>query len=285
LNPDILVERLIPKYANADSRFAMLEGTAFHFRDEGTGYPLFLLHGFSSSLQTWDGWVRKLTNRFRVVRFDLPGFGLTGPWKGHPPTMENYVRAVDLLAEYLKITNFALCGNSMGGHVSWEYAIAHPEKVSKLILEDAGGYPETSSGLPALKLAGIPFFGRIVKMMTTREMVAKNVELAYADKSKFTPALDERYYELIMRAGNRDDIGERMRIADPDHSGMIKSIHIPALIMWGSEDKLIPVANACLFLHDIAGSRLVIYTNVGHLPMEESPGQSVKDLIDFLTNR
>ncbi len=284
-NPDIPVSRLIPKYTNVDSKFVALEGTDFHYRDEGSGYPVVLIHGFSSSLHTWDGWVMNLTNRFRVVRLDMPGFGLTGPWKGHPPTMENSVKAVDLLVASLKITNFALCGNSLGGRVAWEYTVVHPDKVSKLILEDAGGYPQNSGHMPVLDLARYPLFGRIIKLLTTKKMVAENVIKAYADKSKFTPALEERYYELIMREGNRDQIGARMRIIEPDNSGMIKTIRKPALILWGQEDRLIPVENAYRFHRDIAGSKLVIYANVGHMPMEEAPGMSVNDVIQFLMEK
>ncbi len=283
-NPDIPVSRLMAKYANEDSKFVVLEGTAFHYRDEGSGYPVILLHGFSSSLQTWDGWVRNLTNRYRVIRLDLPGFGLTGPWKGHPPTTESSVRAVDQLTEYLKISNFALCGNSMGGRVAWEYTVAHPGKVSKLVLEDAGGYPSATT-LPALKSAKIPFFGKLVKFLTTKKMVVKNIELAYADRSKLTPETEDRYYELIMREGNRDEIGKRMRISEPDSSGLIKTIRTPTLIMWGMKDKVIPVENAYRFHQDIAGSRLVIYTNLGHVSMEEAPDLSVRDMIKFLSEK
>ncbi len=284
-NPDIPINKLMQKYTNNNSKFVKLEGTAFHYRDEGSGYPIVLIHGFSSSLHTWDGWVINLTNRFRVIRLDMPGFGLTGPWKDHPPTMANYVKAVDLLTGTLGISNFAMCGNSLGGKTAWEYTLAHPDKVSKLILEDASGYPEASRLSPVLKLAKYPFLSRIIKFMTTKETVTKNVIIAYADKSKFTPELADRYYELVMREGNRDELIARMRITDPDHSPQIKTIKTHTLIMWGQQDQMVPVENAYRFNHDITNSRLVIYTNTGHLSMEEAPDLSVKDVITFLTQK
>ncbi len=284
-NPDIPVKKLIPRYANSNSKFAMLEGTAFHYRDEGSGYPIVLIHGFSSSLHTWDGWTKDLTNSFRVVRFDMPGYGLTGPWKGHAPTMKNYVLSVDLLVNFLGITNFALCGNSLGGRVAWEYELAHPEKVNKLILEDASGYPGPSKLSPVLKLAKYPVLSGIIKLLTNRKTVSKNVILAYADTNRFTPDLAQRYYELVMREGNRDALIERFKINDPDNSGLIRTIKTPTLIMWGMEDHLIPVENAYRFKSKITNSILIIYTNTGHLPMEESPEISVKDTISFLKKK
>jgi pimeloyl-ACP methyl ester carboxylesterase len=115
VQPDIPLEALLPDYGAAPSQFVEIEGMRIHYRDEGAGSPLVLLHGFGSSLYTWDGWVRQLAATRRLIRFDLPGFGLTGPAPDGDYRVERYVRVVAALLARLGVELADFAGNSLGG--------------------------------------------------------------------------------------------------------------------------------------------------------------------------
>src|SRR5262245_38711631 len=144
--PDIPYETLAARYETSASRYVDLpNGVRMHYRDEGQGPTLLLIHGFSASLQTWEPWVERLAtgdariNDYRVISIDLPGHGLTSAPEGYEASIDAFR---DVVAEFVQSQNlqsFALAGSSMGGNVAWEYALAHPDQVEALILVDASG--------------------------------------------------------------------------------------------------------------------------------------------------
>ena len=136
---DIPVETLKKKYCNEQSKFIEINGQEIHYRDEGSGYPLVLVHGTSSSLHTWDAWTNELKNDFRIIRMDIPAFGITGETKDRNYTIENYVKFIDAFTTALGVDTFYLAGNSLGGEITWNYAYSHPDRVKKIILIDAAG--------------------------------------------------------------------------------------------------------------------------------------------------
>jgi pimeloyl-ACP methyl ester carboxylesterase len=158
VRPDIPLAKLMPEYGAPPSKFVEIEGMRIHYRDEGAGPPLVLLHGFGSSLYTWDGWVRQLAGTRRLIRLDLPGFGLTGPAPDGDYTAERYVRVVAALLDSLGVERTDIAGNSMGGRTALMFALAHPERVRKLILVDAGGFAPMPPP-PLFRLAQTPILG------------------------------------------------------------------------------------------------------------------------------
>ena len=131
----IPLEILKKKYTTADSKFMELDGMQVHYRMEGNGTPIVLIHGTGSALQTWDGWMDSLlAHQFNVIRLDMPAFGLTGPRSDKDYSTKMYVDFLDRFLQQLGIDTFALAGNSLGGEIAWKYALAHPSKVSNLIL-------------------------------------------------------------------------------------------------------------------------------------------------------
>src|SRR4051794_40096983 len=135
------------KYESEHSRYVKIDGTRVHYRIEGDGPPLVLLHGVLASLQTWDGWVHELKPHYRMIRVDLPGFGLTGPMASRNYTPEYSATFMDELRSKLGLERFHLAGNSLGGFLSWYYTTAYPARVDKLILIDPIAYPQK---LPAV---------------------------------------------------------------------------------------------------------------------------------------
>jgi pimeloyl-ACP methyl ester carboxylesterase len=287
--PDRPVSELVARWAPPPSKFIALDGMQVHVRDEGVRddpTPIVLLHGTSSSLHTWDGWTRALEGRHRVIRADLPGFGLTGPSPSGDYTIQAYVRFVLDLLDHFGVRRCVLAGNSFGGWVAWETALAAPARVEALVLVDSAGYRVRSQSVPlAFRMARIPLLGHLAQLTLPRSLVESSVRNVYGDPSKVTRELVDRYYELTLRAGNRRAVVERFRQAPPgEDEARIREIRVPTLILWGGRDRLIPPEYGGLFRFDIPGSRLVLFKDLGHVPQEEDPARTVAAVESFLAS-
>jgi pimeloyl-ACP methyl ester carboxylesterase len=286
--PDRPLSGLQARWAQPPSAFIDVQGMHVHLRDEGPRtdpVPIVLLHGTSSSLHTWDGWAQELKSNRRVIRFDLPGFGLTGPSADGDYRIERYVRFVAAVLDQLGISRCVIAGNSFGGEVAWETALTHPQRIEKLILVDAAGYPFQSRSIPiGFRIARIPVLNRLMEFTLPRRMVESSVRNVYGDPGKVTPELVDRYFELTLREGNRRALAQRFEQARAGlHADRIATLKLPALILWGGRDRLIPPADAMNFHRDIAGSRLSVFDELGHVPQEEDPAATVAVVKQFLS--
>ncbi len=282
--PDRPVDALKPRWAPEPSRFIEIGGMNVHVRTEGAGPTIVLLHGTSASLHTWEGWTTALRDRYRVVRVDLPGFGLTGPTPDGHYEIEVYTRFMAALFDKLAITECVLAGNSFGGRVAWETAFAHPGRVSKLVLVDSAGYPNPTAKMPlGFRLARTPVLNRLAAYSLPRSVIEKSLRNVYGDPSKVTPELVDLYFDLAVRAGNREALVKRFEQA-PSGAGeeRIRALRVPTLILWGGRDRLIPPEHGARFQKDIAGSQLVTFEGLGHVPHEEDPAQTVAPVLAFL---
>ena len=281
--PDKSLDELKPLYTDHESEWLNVDGMQVHHKREGSGPAVVLLHGTGASLHTWDGWTEQLYDNFEVYRMDLPAFGLTGPDPDADYTIESYVSFVDHYVSQLGVDSFSIAGNSLGGSIAWAYTVSHPNKVQKLILLDAGGYPsEGDSDALAFKIATNPILRPLMKMITPKSFIAKNLEQVYADQSKITHELIDRYYDMALRAGNRQAFIDKVHTEHTDMSSRISEISCPTLIMWGAEDSWVNPRDAHKFDADILHSELIIYEGVGHVPMEEVPDKTVVDAVAFL---
>jgi pimeloyl-ACP methyl ester carboxylesterase len=284
--PDRSVEQLKPRWAGAPSQFLPVLGMQVHLRDEGPRSdptPIVLLHGTSASLHTWQGWVQALKTERRVITLDMPGFGLTGPSPDADYRIEAYVRLVLAVVDKLGIQRFVLGGNSLGGQVAWQTAVAAPARVDRLILVDAAGYPFKSTSVPlGFRIARIPGINRLMEYTLPYALVRSSVRNVYGDPTKVTPELVDRYFELTLREGNRHALGQRFAQLNFQGYEKIKSIKLPTLILWGGQDRLIPPENAVAFQRDIAGSQVVMFETLGHVPHEEDPVATVDAVRRFL---
>lgn len=289
LKMDIPVEKLRKTYGAEPSQFVPVMGMNVHYRDEGNDKlpAVLLLHGTGSSLHTWDKWAAEMSYEFRVLRLDLPAFGLTGPHPQGDYSMKMYREFINAFLEEMEVKTCHIAGNSLGGRIAWEYALEYPKKVRKLILIDAAGYPNPNSVPPkAFELAKSKGIKRsMVRWFLPRKMVKKSVEAAYGKPELVTKSLVDRYYDLTLREGNRQAFIDRMNHEDYDRSRRIKTIEQPVLIMWGTEDKTIPIEHASFFHRDLPKSTLKIYKDVGHVPQEEIPDETVQDALDFISYR
>ena len=285
--PDQPVSALQARWAPPPSQFIAVRGMQVHVRDEGPrddAVPIVLLHGTGASLHTWDGWTRELTNERRVIRFDLPGFGLTGPAPDGIYTVESYVDTVLGVADTLGVQRFILAGNSLGGYVAWATTVLHPERVERLILVDAAGYPFQSQSVPlAFRIARTPLLNVLMRDVLPRGVVERSLRDVYGDPTKVTPDLVDRYFDLASRAGNRAALVARFDQTKPGSlAERVTEIQVPTLILWGGKDRLIPLEFGERFAHDIHGSRLVVFDALGHVPHEEDPARTVAAVLPFI---
>jgi pimeloyl-ACP methyl ester carboxylesterase len=288
--PDWPVEALVARWAPPPSDFIDVKGQLVHLRDVGPRddpEPLLLLHGTSASLHTWEGWVKALSARRRVITVDLPGFGLTGPGAAGDYRGDSYARFVLDLMDQLKVPRFAVGGNSLGGEVAWRTAWLAPDRVTRLILVDAAGPDFKSDSVPiGFLMARMPVLHRLGDWVLPRAMVAASLHEVYGDPSKVDAALVDRYYELTLREGNRRALVQRLQQnRRGENAERIRELKLPTLILWGGRDRLIPPLVARQFHEQIAGSRLVVFDELGHVPHEEDPARSVAPVRAFLQEK
>jgi pimeloyl-ACP methyl ester carboxylesterase len=279
---DIPVEKLKAKYTNEQSKFVVIDGLPVHYRDEGKGFPLVLLHGSPSSLHTWDGLTRVLSKQYRVIRLDLPGYGLTGPNATGDYSLEWYVRFLDSFLSALHVDSFYLAGHSFGGGLASEFAYEKRARVKKLILIAASGYPVKGNDILAVKMARNPLLRPMVRYVTPRFFVAMNVKEAYGPMNNVPDETIDRYYDLLRRAGNRDTFIAMCNKGTQDISAHIKTLRVPTLVLWGSLDTVVPARHSKFFNRDIPGSQLIMYDGVGHVPQEVIPEKVAADIQAFL---
>jgi pimeloyl-ACP methyl ester carboxylesterase len=290
---DIPLVELEPKYFTPQSSYINVNNIRVHVRQQGDGPIVFLLHGSFASLHTWNDWEKELSKNFKTISLDFPGHGLTGPSPSEKYSTDDYESLVFALADQLKIDSFYVAGNSMGGQVAWTMALHHPEKVKKLILIDASGYWKITSDSTSkkqnrpfiFKLLQNDFVATFMVKITPRFFFQWNLKQVYGDPTKVKEEDVDRFYDLMLRDGNRASTIQRLRQSNRDLQDSIRYITVPTLIIWGEKDNWIPVTNAHRFNQDIKGSELKLFQQAGHVPMEEIPSETVKVTIDFLQNK
>ncbi|NVK50221.1 MAG: alpha/beta hydrolase [Cyclobacteriaceae bacterium] len=291
---DIPEEQIVKKYSTPESHFIEVDGVNMHVRFMGEGVPIILIHGSFSSLHTWDEWQRELSPYFLTISVDLPGHGLTGPDDLQRYSIMDYSQFILRLAEKLNISRFHLAGNSMGGAVALQVASTRPDQVLSLNLIDSsgapriaprsleGGSPSQNPGRPLIfQIAENPVFSKVLLKCTPKFLFGMNLKQVYGDESKIKQSTIDRYFELMLREGNRQATLDRLK--GPRNSDIdFERLTMPTLIMWGKEDSWISVSNAYSLEKAIPGSNLVVFDGVGHVPMEEIPTESVSKYLSFL---
>ncbi|MBB6327985.1 pimeloyl-ACP methyl ester carboxylesterase [Algoriphagus iocasae] len=290
---DISQEEVNQKYATPQSHFINVNGQNVHVRIMGQGEPILLLHGSFSSLHTWEDWQELLSPYFMTISLDFPGHGLTGPDELQRYSIQDYSHLALTLAENLGLDKFHVAGNSMGGAVALQMASTRPDKVLSLNLIDASGAPipstrnlddegedKKNTGL-IFKLTSNPIFSKLLLKCTPKFLFAMNMKEVYFNPDKITNDKIDRYYELMLRDGNRKATLDRLSIPRK-YEVDFNVVKMPTLIMWGKEDHWIPLKQAYLMENAIPGSHLVVFDEAGHVPMEEIPTETVAEYLSFL---
>ena len=281
--PDKPRAALEAEYAAAPSAFVEAAGVRLHVRDTGPkdAPAVLLLHGFGSSLHTWEDWARLLSADRRVVRLDLPGFGLTGPDPTGDYTDERTVRVLAALLDRLGIGRASVVGSSMGGRMAWFFAAEEPARVDKLVLMAPDGF--AGPGREYGKTPKVPFVARLIPYVLPERLLRPMLARAYGDPAVLTEEVYARYRDMLLAPGVRRAIVARVGqsvLADPEP--ILRRIRAPTLLVWGEKDALVPVRNAADYAKVLPESDLVSFPDLGHVPQEEAPARSLEPVRAFL---
>jgi len=295
--PDTDAAEMRAKYGGPPSQFVAIgDGVTVHLRDEGPkdAPAIVLLHGSNADLHTWEPWVQALKGQYRVIRFDQVGHGLTGPDPKQDYSRDNYVADILEVADKLGLKQFVLGGNSMGGKHALAFAVKHPQRLTGLVLVDGSGGPmlkldkkddaaSSSSGNIGFTIARMPGVNLLVEQVTPRRLIAQSLEQSVSVKSVASEAAVDRYWELLRYPGNRRATLKRFGYPyDPLTEAEIAAVTTPTLILWGEEDRLIPVEAGQWLAKTMPNNALVIYPKIGHLPHEEAVEATLGDLQPWL---
>ena len=278
--PDKSRRELEAKYLGDKADLLRIAGTELHVRDIGRKQAptLVLLHGFGSSLHTWESWARELSGDYRVIRFDMPGAGLSGAEPNGDYSDAGSMRVLAALMDQLGIAKASLIGHSMGGRIAWTFAAAFPARVDKLVLIAPDGF--ASPGQEYGKRSSVPAMVKLMRYVLPKPLLRMNLNPAYGDATRLTVT---RYHDLLLAPGNRDAMIARMAQTELVEPGpLLRSIRAPTLLLWGEKDAMIPAANADDYITFLQDQRLVVLPGLGHLPHEEAPEISVVAVKQFL---
>jgi pimeloyl-ACP methyl ester carboxylesterase len=284
--PDRARADLESKYLDDPHDYVDVAGVRLHVRDTGppNAPAIVLLHGFGSSLHTWDAWARILAADHRVIRLDLPGAGLSGLDPKGDYSDTRTLQILEALLDRLGVAQATVVGNSLGGRLAWKFAATRPQRVDHLILVSPDGF--ASPGFEYGKAPEISASLKLMEYFLPKSLLKMSLAPAYGEPSRLSEPVLDRYYDLLRAPGVREAMLARMHqsvLVDP--RPLLACIQAPTLLLWGVKDRMIPITNAADYLHAIPGSRLVSFVDLGHVPQEEAPAASLAPVLTFLHER
>jgi pimeloyl-ACP methyl ester carboxylesterase len=264
----------------AGARFAEVNGTRVRYTDVGAGPAVVLLHGFASSLETWDLLVPKLRGRHRVIAVDLKGFG----WTDRPAGDYSPQAQADLVLRLLErrgVRQAAVVAHSYGASVALRMALTAPERITRLALYDAWVYADQ---LPTFFLwSRARGLGELLFALFYEERAEDKLALAFYDPSRVPEKLIEDVERAFARPGTRAAALAAVRGMDYETvQDRYRTVDKPVLLLWGREDVVTPLAVGERLSRDLPRSRLVVYPRCGHLAMLEAAAATNAEVTKFL---
>jgi len=284
--PDRPREALEARYLDAPGDMVKVAGLRLHVRDTGPkdGPAVIMLHGFGSSLHTWEPWARALDDDYRIIRVDLPGSGLSEPDPADDYSDGRTMQVIIALMDRLEVGRASFIGNSIGGRIAWRFAAENPERVEKLVLISPDGFE--SPGNTYGQKPEIPALARAMQYVLPKPLLRTNLAAAYGDPKTLTDITVDRYYDLMLAPGVRRAMLARMeQTVREDPVPLLRRIRAPVLLVWGEKDAMIPFSNAADYTKVLPHSRLVAFPGLGHVPQEEAPAKSLVPVEAFLAGR
>ncbi|MEM8771835.1 MAG: alpha/beta hydrolase [Pseudomonadota bacterium] len=279
-------------YTDAASRFAESPtGLRVHYRDQGNpdGIPIVLLHGMAGSLHIYEDLIDYLGDEYRLISLTFPGHGLTGPHPEDDYSIDGMLEALDLVTETLSLDRFVLAGHSMGGRHAWRYALDNQDKLSALVLIAPSGAPtsdtEPTKSNIGFRLAQTSAGRFLLQHYTPRSIIAKSTYQSVSEdyESLVTDDFIDRHWRMLRYPGNRRAaaliMSDRNFSVEFDRVGEITE---STLIIWGAKDDILSVSGAQAFGDAMANADVVIYEDVGHLPLFEQAERTALDIDAFL---
>lgn len=281
-------ESVIARFADAQSKFIDVDGVNLHYKDEGSGPAVLLMQGTNGDLADWDGWATVLAKRYRVLRFDMPAFGLSGRLRSGNYSVDRMNSLIDAFMDQMGVERFAIAGTSYGGLVAFRYAATRIDRVSALILASSAGveYGKPPAAAPAASAASAPRTSLFYDAVITAEEIEKNLRHVLFDQSLVTPLMVERKLAFANIVGRGEEsIAGRTLYERGDPQRVLAHVRAPSLVLWGEANKALSPRTADAFvdaLKNACVAERVMYPEAGHLLIVDKPAQSAADAQAFL---
>jgi pimeloyl-ACP methyl ester carboxylesterase len=242
---------------------------------------IFLIHGFVASSYTFNRLKPLLAKDFSVIAIDLPGFGKSEKSTTFTYSFDNYANLVLACLDHFQIKVAYVAGHSMGGQIALNTALKAPERVKKLILFCSSGYlPRAKNYL--IYSSYLPFFHLIAKRKINSQSVVRNLRNVFYDHSYITEDQIEEYGRPLRDKNFPRSLVRLLRHREGDlYSEQLKEIKTPTLLLWGKEDKVVPLPIGKKLAKDLPNAKLISYEQAGHLVTEEKAQQLYKDIHSF----
>lgn len=274
---DISPRQAINKLADENSKWITLNGVRVHYKDEGKGDAVLMLHNSLMWNGIWDEWIPHAPKELRLIRPDIPGFGLTGPTPNGDYSMQALTQFVADFMDALDITKVSIIGFSLGGQLAWRYALRAPSRVNRMVLINPTGYPEKE--LPDVFKLAQSWKGNILRFVGSRNLLEKRIRSMCVNKDQPVSYFFDKLLVSQRRKGNRSASIRFMREPSDLQYKNIKNIKVPTQVQWS----LYPQEEQ--FSKDILNSELEKLNTLGHFPCLESPALCSKKAFDFITNK
>lgn len=281
---DVPAAEVEARWGGPPSKFVVIDGVRLHYRDEGQGPVVVLLHANYASLFMWEPWVRVLKDRYRVIRIDLPAHGLTGPDPTGDYTLEHMQRIFEGFVAERGLARFTVAGTSLGGTIAMRYAAMHPERIERLVLLSPGSLEPRVRGrtTPAAVPRVADLLGYVTPVAFTRFLLAND----FGDPSRLDEATVAEWHAMWMRAGNRLAMLQLLRqYVSGGVEDKIRAVSVPVLLIWGEKNRRVPLALAYEFRDLLVRSpdvRLEVLPGVGHMAVQEAPTQTARVMREYL---
>ena len=278
---DIPAAELEARYLDDSSRFLNLDGVRIHYRDQGAGQPLLLIHANFSNLIDWDPVVAELVESHRVIRFDMPSHGLTGPDPSGDYSLARTIEITERFVDALGLERFSIGGTSLGGTVSLHYASRHPERIEQLVLLSPGALEGREQAR-----RGVPDSARVLEIILPRALPEFMLRSAWGQTGEVPEAMIDRWHDMWLREGQRAAQLDRLSQYDSgDLEGIAGEIEAPTLLLWGEANPQAKVEQAYELEEMLTGTetlRMIIYPGVGHMAYQEAGTQIGRDIRAWL---
>ena len=272
------------RWATPPSQFVEIDGVRLHYREEGEGPPVVLLHANYASLFMWEPWAAALKDRYRVIRVDLPAHGLTGPEPSGNYSLQRIQSLFEQFVDARGLERFVVVGTSIGGTVAMRYAADHPERIERLVMISPGSLEARVRGRTTP--ANVPKIADVLAWVTPRAFTGYMLRNDYGDPARVTDAVIDEWYAMWMREGNRQAMIDLLRqYVSGGVEAKIRSIRVPVLLIWGEKNKRVPLALAYETRALLANSpqvQLEVLPGIGHMLVQEAPKQSAAVIRRYL---
>ena len=280
---DIPAAELEARYLSESSRFLNVDGVRMHYRDEGQGPVLVLIHANFSNLIDWDLVVAELLEDHRVIRFDMPSHGLTGPDPSGDYTLARTIAITEEFVDALGLESFSIGGTSLGGTVSIHYAARHPERIERLVLLSPGALEGRNQAR-----RGLPDAARVLEVILPRRLPEFMLRSAYGDPDAVPEEMIDRWHDMWLREGQREAQLDRLsQYESGDLEGIAAQVRAPTLLMWGEANPQAEVGQAYELeemLSGVESLRMIIYPGIGHMAYQEAGTQIGRDIHAWLAD-